>query len=66
MAEGMAPWLTYCLEQFGTTHCMFESNVPVDTVSYAHHVRYKAFTRLSAGYAASERTALFHDTAVRV
>lgn len=66
LAEGMAPWLTYCIEQFGPTRCMFESNFPVDKVSYAHHVLYNAFKRLSAGYSASERTALFHDTAVRV
>ncbi len=42
LAEGMARWLTYGTAQFGTTRCMFESNCPVDTVSYAHHVRYKS------------------------
>jgi predicted TIM-barrel fold metal-dependent hydrolase len=44
---------------------MFESNFPVDKVSYAYNVVYNAFKRLSKGYSAVERTALFHDTAVR-
>ncbi|MBM3225012.1 MAG: amidohydrolase, partial [Candidatus Tectomicrobia bacterium] len=35
-------------------------------VSYSYTVIYNAFKRLSAGYAASERAALFHDTAARV
>ena len=30
----MAPWLTYCIEQFGPNRCMFESNFPVDKVSF--------------------------------
>ena len=45
---------------------MFESNFPVDKVSYSYNVLYNAFKRLSKGYSPSERAALFHDTAVRV
>ncbi len=45
---------------------MFESNFPVDKVSYSYNVLYNAFKRLSAGYSPSERAAMFHDTAVRV
>ena len=66
LAAAMAPWMTYCIEQFGPGRCMFESNFPVDKVSYAYNVLYNAFKRLSSGYSAAERAALFHDTAVRV
>jgi L-fuconolactonase len=66
LADAMAPWLTYCIEQFGPNRCMFESNFPVDKVSYSYNVLYNAFKRLSKQYSAGERAALFHDTAARV
>jgi len=66
LAEAMAPLLTYCIEQFGPNRCMFESNFPVDKVSFSYNVLYNAFKRLSRGYSAAERAALFHDTAARV
>ena len=66
LAEAMAPWMTYCIEQFGPNRCMFESNFPVDKVSYSYNVLYNAFKRLSKDSSAAERAALFHDTAARV
>jgi predicted TIM-barrel fold metal-dependent hydrolase len=45
---------------------MFESNFPVDRASCSYQVLWNAFKRLSAGFAARERAALFHDTAARV
>jgi predicted TIM-barrel fold metal-dependent hydrolase len=66
LAESMAPFMSYCIEQFGPNRCMFESNFPVDKVSYSYKVMYNAFKRLSAGYPAAERAAMFHDTAARV
>jgi L-fuconolactonase len=65
LAMSMAPFMTYCIEQFGPGRCMFESNFPVDKVSFSHHVLFNAFKRFSKGYSASERPALFHDTAAR-
>src|SRR4029079_10349443 len=65
LASDMAPLMSYCIEQFGPERCMFESNFPVDKVSFSHHVLYNAFKRFSKGYSASERAALFHDTAVQ-
>ena len=66
LAKSMSPFITYCIEQFGPERCMFESNFPVDKVSFSYHVMYNAFKRLSAGCSASERAAMFHDTAARV
>ena len=66
LAESMAPYMNYCIEQFGPERCMFESNFPVDKVSFSYQVMYNAFKRLSQGYSASERRAMFHDTAARV
>ncbi len=66
LAESMAPIMTYCIEQFGPERCMFESNFPADKISYSYNVLYNAFKRLSKGYSATERAAMFHDTAARV
>ena len=66
LAEAMTPWMVYCIEQFGPNRCMFESNFPPDKVSHSYNVLYNAFKRLSKGYSADERAAMFHDTAMRI
>jgi L-fuconolactonase len=66
LAAVLSPLMQYCIEQFSPGRCMFESNFPVDKVSYGYNVVYNAFKRLSKGYSAAERAAMFHDTATRV
>jgi predicted TIM-barrel fold metal-dependent hydrolase len=66
LAESMAPFMAYCIDQFGPSRCMFESNFPPDKVSYSYDVLYNAFKRLSREYSPDERAAMFHDTAARV
>ena len=66
LAESMAPFMNYCIEQFGPERCMFESNFPVDKVSFSYNIMYNAFKRLSKDYSTTERAAMFHDTAARV
>jgi predicted TIM-barrel fold metal-dependent hydrolase len=65
LSAAMAPLLGYCIERFGPDRCMFESNFPVDKVSFSHPVLFNAFKRFSRSYSAAERAALFHDTAAR-
>jgi L-fuconolactonase len=65
LATSIAPLMTYCFEQFGPNRCMFESNFPVDKVLFSHHILFNAFKRFSKNYSATERAALFHDTAAR-
>ena len=66
LAEEMTPFLSYCIEQFGTDRSMFESNFPVDKISFSYHVMFNAFKIFSSGYTDQERSALFYDNAVRV
>jgi predicted TIM-barrel fold metal-dependent hydrolase len=66
LAASIAPIMSYCIEQFGPDRCMFESNFPVDKVSFSHHVLFNGFKRFSKSCSVSERAALFHDTAARV
>ena len=66
LAQAMAPWIVYCIDQFGPDRCMFESNFPPDKVSHSYNILYNAFKRLSKGYSADERAAMFHETATRI
>ena len=66
LAGTLGPLMEHCIQQFGPGRCMFESNFPVDKISYSYNVIYNAFKRLSKGYSATERASLFHDTATRV
>ena len=66
LAETMAPWMDHSIGRFGPDRCMFESNFPPDKVSFSYNVMYNAFKLLSKSYSATERAAMFHDTAARV
>ncbi|MDO9445085.1 MAG: amidohydrolase family protein, partial [Dehalococcoidia bacterium] len=66
LAGEMAPFLTYCIERFGSERSMFESNFPVDKVSFSDNVLYNAFKRFSSNYTAAERSAMPHRAAERV
>ena len=66
LAEAVTPYYLHCIEQFGTSRCMFESNFPVDKISYSYTVLWNTFKRISKDFSPTERVALFHDTAVRV
>ncbi len=66
LAEAMRPYFEHCIEKFGAGRCMFESNFPVDRVSYSYAAIWDTFKIMSRNYSEAERRALFHDTAVRV
>jgi predicted TIM-barrel fold metal-dependent hydrolase len=66
LAETTAPYYLTCIEKFGPNRCMFESNFPVDKVSYSYNVVWNSFKRMTQSFSATERAALFHDTATRV
>ena len=66
LARQLRPLMEYCIDQFGPDRCMFESNYPVDKISYSYNVLWNAFKRLSSSYTAVDRASMFHDTAARV
>jgi predicted TIM-barrel fold metal-dependent hydrolase len=66
LAREWKPYIETCIEAFGPNRAMFESNFPVDMGSCTYPVLWNAFKRLAAGYSASEKTALFSGTAMRV
>lgn len=66
LLEVNRPWYEYTIEQFGPGRCMFESNFPVDRASCSYTVLWNQFKKLSRGFRADERAAMFHDVAQRV
>lgn len=66
LADAMAPWFHFCIEQFGTRRCMFESNFPMDKVSCSYTVLWNAFKKITLNFSDSEKAALFHDTAAAI
>ena len=66
LAAAMAPYISHCIEEFGTARCMFESNFPVDKVSCSYAVLWNAFKRLAQDFSIAEKAQLFHDNAVRL
>jgi L-fuconolactonase len=66
LATAWKPFVETCIEAFGVDRCMFESNFPVDKRSCTYAVLWNAYKRLGSGSSASEKAALFFDTAKRV
>jgi L-fuconolactonase len=59
------PTMETCIETFGASRCMFESNFPVDKGMCSYPVVWNAFKRLAGGCSADEKAALFHGTATQ-
>jgi predicted TIM-barrel fold metal-dependent hydrolase len=66
LAEKMSPYVSSCIEQFGTHRCMFESNFPVDKASCSYTSLWNAFKRMTRDLTDQERGDLFIGTATRV
>jgi L-fuconolactonase len=66
LASEWRPYIETCIDAFGVKRCMFESNFPVDSGSCSYAVLWNAFKLLAKDYSASEKNALFSDTAARV
>ncbi len=63
LADAYSPYYHYCIEQFGPSHCMFESNFPVEKQSCSYTVLWNAFKRITAPFSESEKTDMFLDVA---
>ena len=66
LLEANGDWYRHIIDAFGPRRCMFESNFPVDKLSCSYTVLWNQFKKLTQGFSADERAAMFHDTALRV
>lgn len=65
LAAAWRPYVETCIEAFGCTRSMFESNFPPDKGSCSYPVLWNAFKRLAEPLPAADKMALFHDNAAR-
>ena len=65
--EVAAVWgdpIRWCIDTFGPSRCMFESNFPVDRASVSYSTLWNSFVIMAAGYDDKERQQLFRQTAL--
>jgi predicted TIM-barrel fold metal-dependent hydrolase len=66
LAAMWKPYIETCIEAFGPSRAMFESNYPVDRWGASYPVLWNAFKRLANGASDGEKRDLFAGTAARV
>jgi L-fuconolactonase len=66
LAAQWQPYFQSCIELFGPSRCMFESNAPVDLATTTYNNIWNAFKRLCAGASAEEKAWLLWRTAASV
>ena len=65
LATTFRPYVETCIQAFGASRSMFESNFPVDKVSYSYPVFWNACKLLAKGATMTEKADLFAGTAAR-
>ena len=63
LAAAWRPYIETCIEAFGPSRAMFESNFPVDKLSGSYAVYWNAFKRLASGASDAEKAQLFRESA---
>jgi L-fuconolactonase len=66
LATEWRPYIEHCIEAFGVSRCMFESNAPVDKATAPYPIIWNALKRIASGASNDEKNSLFFDTASRV
>jgi L-fuconolactonase len=66
LAAAWKPYIETCIEAFGPSRAMFESNFPVDKGSCSYQALWNAFKRITSAYAVEEKVALYGGTAARL
>jgi L-fuconolactonase len=66
LAQAWYPYVETCIDSFGASRCMFESNFPVDKAMCSYSVLWNSFKRMATHYSSAEQTSLFSGTAAAV
>jgi len=66
LAAEWRPYIETCIDAFGVSRCMFESNYPVDWTAASYATIWNAFKRITLSASDAEKNALFFDTANEV
>ena len=65
VAVRFKPYVDTCIQAFGASRCMFESNFPVDKISYSYNVFWNACKLMAKGASAAEKAELFAGAAAK-
>ena len=65
LVSAWRPYVETCIEAFGASRAMFESNFPVDKGSYSYAIFWNTCKKLAKGASAAEKKELFSGTAAR-
>jgi L-fuconolactonase len=65
LAEAWGPYVQTCIDAFGASRAMFESNFPVDKSCCSYRVLWNSFKRMAEGFSEREKSELFAGSAVR-
>lgn len=65
VAAAWRPWIETCIDAFGPSRAMYESNFPVQKRWCSYQVCWNAFKRISADASATEKSDLFAGAAAR-
>jgi predicted TIM-barrel fold metal-dependent hydrolase len=65
LAQAWQPLIDVCVDAFGPSRCMFESNFPVDSQSCGYVELWNAYKLATRTLAADERRDMFYRTACR-
>ncbi|MCZ8403759.1 amidohydrolase [Achromobacter xylosoxidans] len=63
LASSWRPWVEACIDAFGTSRCMFESNFPADRAGHGYVEGWNAFKRLAVDASPAEKADLFWRSA---
>lgn len=66
LVEVTRPYVDTCIEMFGPSRCILESNFPVDKAMFSYPVMWNAFKKIASRYSASDKRDLLGGTAARV
>jgi len=66
LVQVTAPYVDACIDAFGPSRCIFESNFPVDKAMFSYAVMWNAFKKIAARYSPQEKLDLLGGTAARV
>jgi L-fuconolactonase len=66
LARMWSPYVLTCIDLFGPTRCMVESNFPVEKMGIGYAALFNALKRIAAGLTAEERSLVFSRTADRI
>src|SRR5262249_49487116 len=65
LVKAWKPYVEPCIDAFGPSRCMFESNFPVDKAMFSYPVMWNAFKKLAAGFSEAEKDSLCFGTAAK-